>query len=38
MDTKVEQLKEDNNEDEYYSGNSKKRQKNPILYPAKFLS
>ena len=27
MDTKVEQLKEDNNEDEYYSWNSKKRQK-----------
>ena len=33
MDTKVEQLKEDNNEDEI----PRSDKKNPILYPSKFL-
>ena len=37
MDTKVEQLKEDNNEDEYYSGNSKKRQKKSYPLSCKIL-
>ena len=37
MDTKVEQLKEDNNEDEYYSWNSKKRQKKSYPLSCKIL-
>ena len=37
MDTKVEQLKEDNNEDEYYSGNSKKRPKKSCPLSFKLL-